>query len=171
MARLLKIENWARTYSFGPRKINFTSKSAEFNWKFNRLVYGGPRSTDQRKKMMTTIFHGPKMGLESHFFNTKFEWLFFLLPDIFFLSNPHRRIWISVGVSCSGHHMCFFCQITHFSVWKGERKKILRFKIHFWLVISHFGFWLFSVVRKYIIFLFFGVKNTAGARTVWREPI
>ena len=47
MARL--IENWARTYSFGPRKMSFTSKSAEFNFKFNRLVYGGPRNFELRK--------------------------------------------------------------------------------------------------------------------------
>ena len=45
-----KWKNWARTYSFGPRKMNFTSKSAEFNFEFNRLVYSRLRNIDQRKK-------------------------------------------------------------------------------------------------------------------------
>ena len=42
-------ENWARTYSFCPRKMNFTSKSAEFNFKFNCLVYYNPGNIKQRK--------------------------------------------------------------------------------------------------------------------------
>ena len=42
-------ENWAIIYSFGPTKMNFTSKCAEWNFKFNRLVYGEPRSIEPRK--------------------------------------------------------------------------------------------------------------------------
>ena len=148
MARLLKIENWARTYSFGPRKINFTSKSAEFNCEFNRLVYGGPRSTDQRKK---NIFH------------------IFSCYQVFFFCQIHTggfEFQLELVVLAT---TCVFSVKLHTFQSERERKKILRFEIHLWLVISHFGFWLFSVVRKYIFF--FGQKYRARAHTVWREPI
>ena len=133
----------------------------------NSIVWStvGPEVSIKEKKWWQQFFMG-----QNFFSSFEYQvWVIFSCYQIYFFLSNHRWILISVGVGCSGHHMCFFCQITHSSVWKRERKKILRFKIHFWLVISHFGFWLFSVVRKYIFFFFFGSK--IPPRTVWREPI
>ena len=166
MARLLKIENWARTYSFGPRKINFTSKSAEFNCEFNRLVYGGPRSTDQRKKNVFHIFSCYQVFFFCQIHTGGFEFqleLVVLASTCVFFCQIHTggfEFQLELVVLAT---TCVFSVKLHTFQSERERKKILRFEIHLWLVISHFGFWLFSVVRKYIFF--FGQKYRARAQS------
>ena len=127
MARLLKIENWARTYSFGPRKISFTSKSAEFNCQFNRLVYGGPRSTDQRKKWWQQFFSWAKNGPRTTFFlhlnNTKFEWFFLATRYLFSVKSTQEDLNFSWSWLFWPPHVVFSCQITSFKSEKREREK------------------------------------------------